>query len=148
MPPYKDIIFSRDFNRFILTVWQWSTTNWCFQEWLNNTLFNNTIECKKLATIVSGWKNVARPFLRCKHVRNSAEMLLCMYVRYCYISALLLTCFLLKKGRATFFWTETIITSFLHSMVLLPKVLLNHSFKSTPFLFRIRAISWTMSEIE
>ena len=30
--------------------------NWCFQEWLNNTLNNNTMKCKKLATIVSGRK--------------------------------------------------------------------------------------------
>ena len=44
-----------------------------------------------------------------------------------YISALVLTCFRLKKGRATFFRPETIVASFLHSMVLLPKVLLNHS---------------------
>ena len=27
-----------------------------FKKWLNNTLGNNTIECKKLATIVSGRK--------------------------------------------------------------------------------------------
>ena len=39
-----------------------------------------------------------------------------------------LTCFRLKKGRATYFRPETIIASFLHSMVLLPKVLFNHSF--------------------
>ena len=31
-------------------MWQWSTTNWRFQKWLNNTLGNNTIECKKLAS--------------------------------------------------------------------------------------------------
>ena len=29
---------------------QWSTKNWRFEEWFNNTLKNNTIRCKKLAT--------------------------------------------------------------------------------------------------
>ena len=36
------------------------------------------------------------------------------------------TCFRMKKGRGTFFRPETIVASFLHSMVLLPKVLFNH----------------------
>ena len=35
---------------------------------------NNTIKCKKLETIVSGRKNVARPFLRRKQVSTNAEM--------------------------------------------------------------------------
>ena len=43
-------------QRYSLTIWQESTTNWRFQEWLNNTLNNNTIRCKKPATIVSGGK--------------------------------------------------------------------------------------------
>ena len=47
----------------------------------------------------------------------------------CYISALVLTCFRLKKGCATFFWPETIVAIFLHLMVLFFKVLLNHSSK-------------------
>ena len=47
-------------------------------------------------------------------------------VSCCYISALVITCFCLKKGRATFFWPETIVARFLHFMVLLPKVLFNH----------------------
>ena len=42
------------------------------------------------------------------------------------ISALVLTCFHLTKGRATFFRPETIVVSFLHLMVLLFKVLSNH----------------------
>ena len=61
-------------------MWKWSTTNWRFQKWLNNTLGINT---------------------------------------------LVLNCFRLKKGRATFFRPETIVAIFLHSMVLLPKVLFN-----------------------
>ena len=69
-------------------MWQWRTTNWRFQKWLNNTLGDNTIECKKLATIVSGRENVSRPFFRRKQLS----------------------------------------ASFLHSMVLLPKVLFNHLF--------------------
>ena len=35
---------------------------------------SNTISCKKLATIVSGQKYVARPFFRQKQVSTSAEM--------------------------------------------------------------------------
>ena len=42
------------------------------------------------------------------------------------ISALVLTCFRLTKGRATYFLPETIVVSFLHLMVLLFKVLFNH----------------------
>ena len=41
-------------------------------------------------------------------------------------SALMLTYFRLKKGRATFFRLEIIVVSFMHSMVLLPKVLFNN----------------------
>ena len=44
---------------------------------------------------------------------------------YYYISALVLTCFRLTKGRATFFRPETIVASFLHLMVLFLKVLFN-----------------------
>ena len=44
----------------------------------------------------------------------------------CYISALVLTCFRLKKGRATFFRPEIIVASFLHLMMFFFKVLLNH----------------------
>ena len=43
---------------------------------------------------------------------------------YCYISALVLSCFRLTKGRATYFRPEIIVASFLHLMVLLFKVLL------------------------
>ena len=46
-----------------------------------------------------------------------------------YISALMLTCFRLKKGRAKFFRPETIVASFLRLMVLSFKVLSNHSSK-------------------
>ena len=44
---------------------------------LNNTLGNNTIECKNLATIVSSRKNVARPFFRGKQLSTSAETSTC-----------------------------------------------------------------------
>ena len=105
-------------------MWQWRTTDWRFQEWPKNSLGNNTIRCKKLATIVSSRKNV----------------------HCCYISALVLTCFRLMKGRATFFQPETIVASFLHLMVLLFKVLLNHSSKCH-FLVRHCHFS-TISEIQ
>ena len=43
----------------------------CF---LSNTLDNNTIRCKKLATIVSGQKCVAQHFVRRKQVSTSGEI--------------------------------------------------------------------------
>ena len=49
------------------------------------------------------------------------------FVGCCYNSALVLTCFRLTKGRATFFPPKTIIVSFLHLVVLFFKVILNHS---------------------
>ena len=42
-------------------------------DWLNNTLGNNTIKCKNLATIVSGRKYAAQPFVSRKQVNTSAE---------------------------------------------------------------------------
>ena len=44
-------------------------------------------------------------------------------------TALVLKYFRLKKGRAMFFRLETVVAGFLHSLVLLPKVLLNHFLK-------------------
>ena len=44
-------------------------------------------------------------------------------------TAPVLNCFHLMKYRATYFQTETIVASFLHLMVLLFKVLLNHASK-------------------
>ena len=46
------------------------------------------------------------------------------FVRCCYISALLLTCFHLTKARATYLRPETIAASFLHLTMLLFKVFL------------------------
>ena len=42
------------------------------------------------------------------------------------ISALVLTCFRLKKGRATFFRPKTIVACFLHLMMLFLIVIFNH----------------------
>ena len=50
-------------------------------------------------------------------------------LRCCYISALVLTCFRLTKGRVKFFRLETIVDSFFHLMVLFFKVILNHTSK-------------------
>ena len=61
-------------NFLISYIWQWSITNWRFE--FNNTLKSNTIRCEKLATIVSGRKNVERPFVRRKQVSTSTEMLM------------------------------------------------------------------------
>ena len=65
---------------------------------------------------------------------NIEDHVLRKFRRYnsnCYIWALVLTCFRLTKGRATHFRPETIVASFLHLMVLLSKVLLNHSWKQS-----------------
>ena len=70
---------------------------------------NNTIICKKFATVGSG-KIVKQPFVK-------------------RIAALVLTCFPLKKDRFTFFRPETIVASFLHPTVLLYKVIINHASK-------------------
>ena len=53
------------------------------------------------------------------------------FVRCCYISVLVLTCFHLTKGRITHFRPEIIVASFLHLTVLLFKVLFNHSKQHT-----------------
>ena len=47
-----------------------------------NTKFNSTIDFKKLATIVSGCKKVARSFFRRKQVSTSPEMLLYVAVTF------------------------------------------------------------------
>ena len=49
------------------------------------------------------------------------------FVHCCYISSIVLTCFRLKKGRATYFRPEIIVASILHLMVLLFIVLFNHT---------------------
>ena len=101
--------------------------------WLSNILDNNAIICKKLATIVSGRKYVAWPFVRRKQetrVPKYNSNTLCCYISYTVIIGILvLTCFCLTKGHVTCFQPETIIASFLHIMVLFSKVLLNHSWK-------------------
>ena len=60
-------------NSACLTVQICRKNLWKIDSWLNNTLNNNTIRCKKLTkTIVSGRKYVARPFVRRKQVSTSA----------------------------------------------------------------------------
>ena len=94
-----------------------------------NTLSNNTIECKKLATIVSGQKtrhfrNTTLQEKTGKHeCRNVTTTFIMLYNLIC-ISALVLTCFRLTKGRAPFFRPETIVADFLHLMVF---VMFNHA---------------------
>ena len=53
----------------------------------------------------------------------------CRNLTATYISALVLICFRLKQGRATFFRPETIVANFLFLMVSPFKVLVNHSAK-------------------
>ena len=47
--------------------------------------------------------------------------------RFCYISALMLDCFRLTMGRATFFRPQTVVVNFLYLIVLFFKVFFNHS---------------------
>ena len=63
---------------------------------------NNNIECKKLATIVSGRENVARPFFRRKQVSTSSHAYL----------------LLPEEGSCYFFSTQTIVASFLQQFFL------------------------------
>ena len=55
---------------------------------------------------------------------RKAKMVIDIPVQYIYS---IYTCFRMKKDRATFFRSETIVASFLHLMVLFFKVLLNHT---------------------
>ena len=52
-------------------------------------------------------------------------MYLVLYIAVTFL-ALVLTCFCMTKGRATYFRPETIVASFLHLIVLLLKVLFIH----------------------
>ena len=49
------------------------------------------------------------------------------YNHCCYISALVPTSLLLTKGHATFFWSETIVASFLPPLMLFFKAIFNHT---------------------
>ena len=84
------------------------------------SLCKNTIRCKKLATIDFGSKNVARPFVRRKQI--SYISLLLHFGTRAYL-------FSPDEGSCYIFWPKTIVARFLHFMVLLFKVLLNHSSK-------------------
>ena len=63
-----------------------------------------------------GSKNVARSFFRRKQLSTSAEP---------------------EEGSCYVFRPETIVASFLHSMVLIPKVLFNH-YQNAPLSARIQ----------
>ena len=63
-------------------------------------------------------------------------------VRCCYFSALLLTCYRLKKGRATFYRPETIVLSLLFLMVLSFKVIFNHISKCQFVVLHFCKIGW------
>ena len=65
----------------------------------------------------------------------------------CYISALVLTCLRLMKGRATFFQSETIVASFRHFVVLLFTVFLNHSLKRQ-FLVLYCGMIWLHKKVQ
>ena len=87
--------------------------------WFNTTLKINTIRCKKLSTIVPGQKNVSRLFFRRKQISTSAALLLHFGTR----------AYLFSSEERSFFRPERYVSSFLHPMVLIFKVLSNHSSK-------------------
>ena len=87
-----------------------------FWSMVENHFENNTIRCEKLATIVSGQKNVVRPFVRRKQVSTSAEMYVAVTFRHSCLPV-----FAWWRVRAIFFWPETIAASFLHLMVFFSK---------------------------
>ena len=62
-----------------------------------------------------------------RHTKTSKHE--CRNITAMYISAFVLTCFRLTKGRATYFRPETTVANFFHLMVFLFKVLFNHSWK-------------------
>ena len=85
-----------------LSMQQRSTTNWRF-EVLMTTLQNNTIRC--IHNYYFWSINVTRPFDRRKQVHS------------CYIAALMFACFLLQRAVLRF-WPKTVVTSFLHLIML------------------------------
>ena len=84
---------------------------------------SNTIRCKKLATIVSGRKKGSMTLRQAKTGKRE-----CRNVTACWHSCWKRIVWL-TKVRATFFRLEKIVASFLHLMVLLFKMLSNHSSK-------------------
>ena len=68
-------------------------------------------------------------------------------VRCCYFSALVLTCYRLKKGRATFYQPETIVANLLLLTVLFFKVIFNHTSKRQFMVLHFH-ICLTIYEIE
>ena len=73
-------------------------------------MFKTVLKCSFFETEKLSNAAVAQPQQRC-----------------CYFSALVLTCFRLKKGHATFYKPETIVASLLLLMVLSFKVIFTHS---------------------
>ena len=82
---------------------------------IRNNCFGSKIRSMTLRKVKAGKHECRNALSISSEIGTSAE------VRCCYISALVLTCFRLTKGRATYFRSETLV-SFLHLMVQLFKV--------------------------
>ena len=129
-------------------MWQWSTTNWRFQKWLNNTLGNNIIECKKLAKIVShvavtfrhscltvfAWRRVVLRFFDPKQLLRVSRILWCYYPK-CYsiiFENASLWCFIVTQHFANFSmhkYSNSLIKGIKkHSLSILLKILLSSPF--------------------
>ena len=102
--------------------------SWCYGKYEN---YEHNFECysqgsQNITTVKELILSEIKIISSNSHPNNFLNVVV---VRCCYISALVLTCFRLKKSRATFFRPETIVASFLHLMVLFFKALLNYSSK-------------------
>ena len=105
--PFSFLTFNSAFTtNKIKTVWRNYTTFLSHSTELKCVYSHEWMQNENWASVGNQWKSIC-----------------------CYISALVLNCFRLKKGRATLFRPEKIVASFLHSMVLLPKMPFNHFWK-------------------
>ena len=91
---------------------------------------NNSFRSKKLSTILCQAKTGKHD---CRNITATYAAVILRYisclVRFCYVAALVLTCFRLTTGRPTFYPPETIVASFLHLMVLFLKLIFNYALK-------------------
>ena len=91
---------------------------------------NNCFGLKKRSTTLRQAKTGKH---ECRNITATYAAVILRYisclVRFCYVAALVLTCFRLTTGRPTFYPPETIVASFLHLMVLFLKVVFKHTSK-------------------
>ena len=89
---------------------------------------SNMVHCYRfiLYSILINCKQINFDLVQMTQRKNAAPETAVLKYGCCYFSALVLTCYHLKKGHATFYWPETIVASLLLFMVLSFKVIFNH----------------------